>query len=117
MSLCPSCGQENPAGAKFCNACGASLTVPAAATEQRKIVTVVFSDVTGSTALGERLDPESLRRVLARYFDLATSGGFLYAETGMNGTVDEFSVNGDGTLNPIGTVTGLPPGIEGIASS
>jgi class 3 adenylate cyclase len=35
-------------------------------------VTVVFSDVTGSTALGERLDPESLRRVLARYFDLAS---------------------------------------------
>jgi len=33
---------------------------------------VVFSDVTGSTALGERLDPESLRRVLARYFELAS---------------------------------------------
>ena len=72
MSVCPSCGQENPAGAKFCNACGASLTVPAGPTEQRKIVTVVFSDVTGSTALGERLDPESLRRVLARYFDVAS---------------------------------------------
>ena len=36
------------------------------------MVTVIFSDVTGSTALGERLDPESLRRVLARYFDLAS---------------------------------------------
>jgi class 3 adenylate cyclase/tetratricopeptide (TPR) repeat protein len=71
VAVCPSCGQENPAGAKFCSACGASLTAPAPATEQRKIVTVVFSDVTGSTALGERLDPESLRRVLARYFDLA----------------------------------------------
>ena len=35
----------------------------------RKTVTVVFCDVTGSTALGERLDPESLRRVMARYFD------------------------------------------------
>jgi class 3 adenylate cyclase len=34
-------------------------------------VTVLFSDVTGSTALGERLDPESLRAVMARYFDLA----------------------------------------------
>ena len=33
---------------------------------------MVFSDVTGSTALGERLDPESLRRVLARYFELAS---------------------------------------------
>src|SRR6266516_991067 len=49
--------------------------------------------------------------------DLATSGGYLYAETGMNGTVDEFAVNSDGTLTPIGTVTGLPPGLEGIAAS
>ena len=49
--------------------------------------------------------------------DLATSGDFLYAETGTNGTVDEFSVNGDGTLTPIGVVTGLPTGIEGIAAT
>ena len=37
--------------------------------ETRKVVTVVFTDVAGSTALGERLDPESLRRVMWRYFD------------------------------------------------
>jgi hypothetical protein len=48
--------------------------------------------------------------------DLATSGGYLYAETGTTGTVDEFAANGDGTLVPIGTVTGLPPGLEGIAA-
>src|SRR5436189_927467 len=35
---------------------------------QRKTVTVVFCDVTGSTALGEASDPEALRAVLARYF-------------------------------------------------
>jgi class 3 adenylate cyclase/tetratricopeptide (TPR) repeat protein len=70
--ICPSCGHENPAGAKFCSECGAPLAAAAPATEQRKVVTVVFSDVTGSTALGERLDPESLRRVLARYFELAS---------------------------------------------
>jgi class 3 adenylate cyclase len=35
--------------------------------EVRKTVTVVFSDVVSSTALGERLDPESLRRVMSRY--------------------------------------------------
>lgn len=40
----------------------------------------------------------------------------LYAETG-SGTVDEFTVNGDGTLSQFGVVTGLPVGIEGIASS
>ena len=39
--------------------------------ERRKTVTVLFCDVTGSTALGERLDPESLRAVMARYFDMA----------------------------------------------
>jgi hypothetical protein len=49
--------------------------------------------------------------------DLATSGGYLYAETGVNGTVDEFAVNSDGTLTSIGTVAGLPPGFEGIAAS
>jgi 6-phosphogluconolactonase (cycloisomerase 2 family) len=49
--------------------------------------------------------------------DLATAGGYLYAETGTNGTVDEFAVNGDGSLTSIGTVTGLPSGIEGIAAS
>ena len=35
----------------------------------RKTVTVVFADVTGSTGLGERLDPESVRRIMIRYFD------------------------------------------------
>jgi 6-phosphogluconolactonase (cycloisomerase 2 family) len=49
--------------------------------------------------------------------DLATSGGFLYAETGINGTVDEFAVGANGTLTPIGSVDDLPPGIEGIATS
>jgi class 3 adenylate cyclase/tetratricopeptide (TPR) repeat protein len=37
--------------------------------EQRKTVTVLFCDVTGSTALGETLDPERLRALLARYFE------------------------------------------------
>jgi class 3 adenylate cyclase/tetratricopeptide (TPR) repeat protein len=37
--------------------------------EARKTVTVVFSDVTGSTSLGEQLDPEALRRVMERYFE------------------------------------------------
>ena len=69
MPTCPQCGRENPAGNKFCGACGATLEAPAAARETRKTVTVVFSDVTGSTALGEQLDPESLRRVMGRYFD------------------------------------------------
>jgi class 3 adenylate cyclase/tetratricopeptide (TPR) repeat protein len=67
---CASCGAENPDGFRFCGACGADLSTPAGR-EVRKTVTVVFADVTGSTALGERLDPESLRRVMSRYFDEA----------------------------------------------
>jgi 6-phosphogluconolactonase (cycloisomerase 2 family) len=49
--------------------------------------------------------------------DVASSGHFLYAETGITSTIDEFRVEQDGTLVSIGTVTGLPPGIEGIAAS
>jgi 6-phosphogluconolactonase (cycloisomerase 2 family) len=41
---------------------------------------------------------------------------FLYAETG-SGTVDEFTANSEGTLTPFGKVSGLPAGIQGIASS
>src|SRR5262249_40994870 len=71
MPRCPSCGHENRAGARFCDSCGAALADKPPAGEQRKTVTVLFADVTGSTALGERLDPESLRAVMARYFELA----------------------------------------------
>ena len=72
MPACLACGHENRAGARFCDACGAPLADQGASTgEQRKTVTVLFADVTGSTALGERLDPESLRAVMARYFEVA----------------------------------------------
>ena len=67
--VCPACEFENPVGARFCAGCGKPLEPPAPVREVRKTVTVVFCDVTGSTAIGERLDPESLRRVMARYFD------------------------------------------------
>jgi class 3 adenylate cyclase len=67
---CASCGAENREEARFCDACGSVLAVEAVR-EQRKVVTVLFCDVTGSTALGESLDPEALRTVMARYFDVA----------------------------------------------
>jgi class 3 adenylate cyclase len=70
VAACPSCGVENREEARFCDACGALLAAEPAR-EARKIVTVLFSDVTGSTELGEQLDPESLRRVMARYFEVA----------------------------------------------
>lgn len=79
------------------------------------------SSTLSSFAVGPSGQPTLLHAIAATTnpgpIDLAAAGGFLYAETGTNGTVDEFAVNGDGTLAPIGTVTGLPPGIEGIAAT
>ena len=70
MSICPSCGRENPAGSRFCNACGSPLAEgEAPGREYRKVVTILFCDVVGSTAIGEALDPEALRALLGRYFD------------------------------------------------
>jgi class 3 adenylate cyclase len=69
VARCPSCGQENPDGFRFCGACGASLAAEQPQREVREPVTVLFCDVSGSTAMGERLDPESTGRVMARYFD------------------------------------------------
>jgi class 3 adenylate cyclase len=85
MAQCPNCEQENPDGFRFCGACGTALTAPPPSREVRKTVTVLFCDVSGSTAMGERLDPESTRRVMARYFDEMRS-----AIERHGGTVEKF---------------------------
>ena len=69
MLICASCGRESSEDYEFCPACGAPLASVTAAREVRKTVTVLFCDLTGSTALGETLDPERLRALLARYFE------------------------------------------------
>ena len=69
MTTCGTCGRETGDDFAFCPYCGAALVAAAAAREQRKRVTVLFCDVTGSTALGEATDPEALRALLARYFE------------------------------------------------
>jgi class 3 adenylate cyclase/tetratricopeptide (TPR) repeat protein len=83
--VCGLCGRENDVDARFCSACGAPLGAGSPDAETRKVVTVVFTDVVGSTALGERLDPESLRRVMWRYFDAMQSTLERYG-----GTVEKF---------------------------
>jgi class 3 adenylate cyclase len=82
---CPNCGRENETDARFCVACGAGLALSAREAEARKVVTVLFTDVAGSTALGEQLDPELLRRVMWRYFE--TVQGVLER---YGGTVEKF---------------------------
>src|SRR5881275_3459344 len=66
MPTCAVCGYEAAEAFKFCPECGAAAATRTS--EQRKVVTVLFCDVVGSTALGESTDPEALRALLARYF-------------------------------------------------
>jgi Adenylate and Guanylate cyclase catalytic domain len=69
VPICASCGRESEGRFAFCPHCGALLRAVPRAGEQRKTVTVLFCDVTGSTALGEAVDPEVVRALLARYFE------------------------------------------------
>ena len=71
MLTCAQCGRESPDEFGFCPACGAPLGEPQAAREVRKVVTVLFCDLTGSTAIGERTDPEALRALMNRYYETA----------------------------------------------
>jgi len=110
---CPSCGHENPAGARFCNDCGARLAVPATAPEprsytprhlvekilasksalegERKPVTVLFADVARSMEIAERVDPEEWHRLLDRLFRILADGVHRY-----EGTINQYT--GDGIM-------------------
>jgi len=74
---CPACGFEQPASATFCSACGVALREDARRAadttddrQERRVVTVLFADLAGSTALGERLDPEDVRELQGELFQL-----------------------------------------------
>ncbi|MGZ3588837.1 MAG: ATP-binding protein [Candidatus Limnocylindrales bacterium] len=67
---CPACGEENPERFRLCGFCGTPLAAALPAQEVRKTVTIVFSDLKGSTSLGEALDSESLRELISRYFEV-----------------------------------------------
>ena len=110
---CPSCGHDNPAGARFCNECGAQLAAPTVTREprsytprhlvekilasqsalrgERKLVTVLFADVVRSMDLAERIDPEEWHRLLDRLFRILAGGVHRY-----EGTINQYT--GDGIM-------------------
>ena len=85
MISCPTCGHENPQDARFCNDCGATLGLVSAPREERKVVTVVFADLVGSTARAEQSDPEDVRAMLAAHY-----AGVRVQLERFGGTVEKF---------------------------
>jgi len=84
---CPACGNELPPAAAFCPACGTPIAETGSALPggERKLVTVLFADIAGSTGLAESLDPERMKEVMDTYFDAMR--GEIEAE---GGTVEKF---------------------------
>ena len=69
MPTCPNCGQGNPEGARFCNACGCALADAGRPGEERRLVSVLFVDLVGFTPQAEKLDPEDVRAILTPYYE------------------------------------------------
>jgi len=67
VPICPKCGQENPDSFLFCGRCGTAFATESAR-EERKVVTVLFTDLVGFTGRSERLDPEDVRATLSPYY-------------------------------------------------
>ena len=72
VRACTVCGLPLPEAARFCPNCGTAAG-PLVATEERKVVTVLFADLVDSTRLAQRLDAERAREVLGRFFDAASA--------------------------------------------
>ena len=74
--VCPGCNARIPLGKRFCGECGQVLTKPVATEKEekrvgpgeRKLVTVLFSDLSGYTAMSEKLDPEEVKEITTRIF-------------------------------------------------
>jgi predicted ATPase/class 3 adenylate cyclase len=121
MKTCASCGTENPDIARFCLACGSQLADAPAPQETRKVVTIVFSDLKGSTSLGEALDSEALREVMTRYFDamrgeLERHGGVIEKFIG-DAVMAVFGLprlHEDDALRAVRAAAGMQAALEGL---
>lgn len=91
---CPACKAENPAEAKFCCQCGNSLKAPTkpldtaasgGETGDRRIVTVLFTDVSGFTSMSEKLDPEEVTEIVNQFFSVLTEPIYKFG-----GVVDKY---------------------------
>jgi class 3 adenylate cyclase/tetratricopeptide (TPR) repeat protein len=86
MTRCPRCSEDNPPRARFCLACGLPLDAqPVEQAEERRLVTAVFVDLVGSTAKGDRVDPEDVRARLVPFHDGVRTGLERFG-----GTVEKF---------------------------
>ncbi len=85
MGFCPNCGQSVPASARFCPSCAKPLSSLGEPSEERKLATVLFADLAGSTELADSQNPERTRALLNRFYDA------MAAEIeGAGGTVEKF---------------------------
>jgi class 3 adenylate cyclase/tetratricopeptide (TPR) repeat protein len=108
--VCSNCGASNEADDQFCGDCGSPLATQAPATveeatrargqaeAERRLVSVLFADLVGFTALSEDRDAEEVRELLSKYFDLCRR---LIARYG--GIVEKFI--GDAVMAVWGTPT------------
>jgi class 3 adenylate cyclase len=83
MAVCIQCGAALPPDARFCPACAAPVEV--AASEERKLATILFADLVGSTELAGDQDPERTRAVLDSFYDAMSA-----EIEGAGGTVEKF---------------------------
>ena len=99
MAGCGRCGTEIPRDAQFCPKCGAPVA-PELPLEERKLATVLFADLVGSTALADSADPERTRAVLDRFYDAMAE-----EIERAGGTVEKFA--GDAVMAAFGAPSAL----------
>jgi len=99
MAICSRCGTEIPGDAHFCSTCGAPV-VAERPTEERKLATVLFADLVGSTALAGSQDPERTRALLERFYTAMTE-----EIERAGGTIEKFA--GDAVMAAFGAPDAL----------